>query len=311
MLKISLMKYSTIYKIIALGLICVGTFKSYSSELNCQVQVVSPKLQNNSANTEIFSSLQVEVLNFMNNTKWTQDVITDDEQIDCSILITLDNEVSSGNYEGSIQVQCVRPVYNSSYLSPVFTFKDNDFQISYQRNTALIFTPDRYSSNLTSILAFYAYLILGYDYDTYSLEGGTKYFLKAQQIVTNAGNSPYKGWKTDSDQRNRFHIIDDILQSVFKPMRKCIYNYHLKGFDKLYDNPDQGLNIIISALQEIRKVHRVRANTINQQLFFTAKMDELKNLFSEANQSQKNRFLAIVKEINAVNMNTYNKINKK
>jgi hypothetical protein len=283
---------------------------SWAHELNCQVQVVTPKLQNNSANTEIFNNLQIEVLNFMNNTKWTQEVITDDEQIDCSILITLDKEVSTGNYEGSIQIQYARPVYNSSYLSPVFTFKDTDFQISYQRNTALIFTPDRHTSNLTSILAFYAYLILGYDYDTFSLEGGTKYFLKAQQIVTNAGNTPFNGWKTDSDRRNRFHIIDNILQSVFKPLRKCTYDYHLKGFDVLYDKQDEGLNVIISALKEIRKVHRIRANTINQQLFFTAKMDELKNLFSEANQSQKTRFLGIVKEVNAVNMSTYNKINK-
>ena len=297
------------FRFVALMFFSFAAFVQYSHahELNCQVQVVAPKLQNNSANTEIFNNLEVEVLNFMNNTKWTQEVITDDEQIDCSILITLDNEVSSGNYEGSIQVQCARPVYNSSYLSPVFTFKDTDFQITYQRNTALIFTPDRFTSNLTSILA---YLILGYDYDTFSLEGGTKYFQKAQQIVTNAGNSPFNGWKTDSDRRNRFHIIDNILQSVFKPLRKCSYNYHLKGFDLLYDKQDEGLNVIISALQEIRKVHRIRANTINQQLFFTAKMDELMNLFSEANQSQKSRFLAIVKEINAVNLSTYNKINK-
>ncbi len=300
------------FRFVALMFFSFAAFVQYSHahELNCQVQVVAPKLQNNSANTEIFNNLEVEVLNFMNNTKWTQEVITADEQIDCSILITLDNEVSSGNYEGSIQVQCARPVYNSSYLSPVFTFKDTDFQITYQRNTALIFTPDRFTSNLTSILAFYAYLILGYDYDTFSLEGGTKYFQKAQQIVTNAGNSPFNGWKTDSDRRNRFHIIDNILQSVFKPLRKCSYNYHLKGFDLLYDKQDEGLNVIISALQEIRKVHRIRANTINQQLFFTAKMDELMNLFSEANQSQKSRFLAIVKEINAVNLSTYNKINK-
>ena len=304
------MNLFNIYKVLFFSTLMCYCLAATGHELNCQVQVVAPKLQNNSANTEIFNTLQQEVMNFMNNTKWSQDIVQDDEQIECSVFITLDEEVSPGNYKGSIQVQCSRPVYNSSYLSPLFTFKDTDFQISYQRNTALIFTPDRHTSNLTSILAFYAYLIIGYDYDTFSLEGGTKYFQKAQQIVTNAGNTPYSGWKTDSDRRNRFHIIDNVLQSAFKPLRKCMYNYHFKGFDELYEDKEDGINSILSALEYIRKVHRIRANTINQQLFFTAKMDELKNLFSEANQGQKSKFLNIAKEINAVNMSTYNKIGK-
>ncbi len=281
-----------------------------ANELNCQVQVVAPKLQNNSANTEIFNSLQTEIRNFMNNTKWTQDVFKDEEQIDCSMLLTIDEEPSSGNYKGSLQVQCSRPVFNSNYNSPLFTYKDQDVEISYQRNTALIFTPDRHSSNLTSILAYYAYMILGYDYDSFSLEGGTPYFLKAQQIVTNASNTAFSGWKTNSDRNNRFHLVENVLQSAFKPLRKCFYEYHRKGFDVIYDKREDAINAMIVAIEQIRKVHRVRTNTINQQLFFTAKKDELINLFKEANSTQQNRFLAVVKEVDAVNLSAYNKIQK-
>lgn len=304
------MNLSAFYRVFIAAVIVLAHLSVHAHELNCQVQVVAPKLQNNSANTEIISSLQTEVLNFMNNTKWTQDIIDDDERIDCSVLITLDEEVSAGNYKGSVQVQCSRPVYNSNYLSPLFAYKDTDFEVSYQRNTALIFTPDRHTSNLTAILAFYAYMILGYDYDTFSLEGGTPYFVKAQQIVTNASNTPFKGWKTDSDRNNRFHLVENVLQSAFKPLRKCMYNYHRKGFDAVYDKKEEGINMIVSSLEEIRKVHRVRTNTINQQLFFTAKKDELVSLFKEANPSQQNRFLAVVKEVDAVNMSSYNKIKK-
>jgi hypothetical protein len=294
--------------LIALSLLI--SCSALSSELNCQVQVVAPKLTGNSANTEIIASLQTEVLNFMNNTKWSQDVISDDERIDCSVLITLDEEVSTGNYRGSIQVQCSRPVFNSNYLSPLFKYKDVDFDISYARNTALIFTPDRHTSNLTSVLAFYAFMMLGYDYDTFALEGGTKYYLKARQIVTNASTSAARGWKTDSDRNNRFHLVENVLQSAFKPLRKCMYNYHRKGFDIVYDKKDEGINMIVSSLEEIRKVHRVRANTINQQLFFTAKVDELVNIFKEATPAQISRFKAVVKETNAVNMSSYNKVGK-
>ena len=189
------MSLQTIFRsILFIGALSIGV-QSMATELNCQVQVVAPKLTGNSANTEIIASLQTEVVNFMNNTKWTQDVFGEGERIDCSVLITLEEEVSTGNYKGSIQVQCSRPVFNSNYLSPIFKYKDIDFNISYQRNTALIFTPDRHTTNLTSVLAYYAYMIIGYDYDTFELEGGTKYFLKARQVVTNASNSAGKAGK--------------------------------------------------------------------------------------------------------------------
>lgn len=286
----------------------VGTI--VAQELNCLVQVVAPKLQNNARNTEIFENLKTSISDFINEQKWTNDVFSEEEKIDCSMLITIDEESSAGNYSGSIQVQSSRPVYNSSYKTPVFLYKDQDFQFTFERNTALIFTSDRHSNNLTSVLAYYAYIILGFDYDSFSLEGGTKYFIKAQQIVSNAQNAPEKGWKSFGSDRNRFKLVENVLQSVFKPMRKCVYNYHREGFDNLYSKQGEAVNSLLSSMEQIRKVHRIRPLSMNQQIFFTAKLDELVQLFKEANPQQKNRFMQLVRELDPSHINTYEKVQK-
>ena len=173
-----------------------------SQELNCQVQVIAPTLQSNPANQEIIESLESSIFEFINNTKWTNDNFKMEERIECSMLINIQDKISSDEFRASIQVSSSRPIYNSSYKSRLFNYNDNNLQFKYLRNTAIIFKPDNHFDNLADVLAFYVYMILGYDYDSFSLEGGTPYFNKAMQIVSNCQNAPESGWKPNESNRN-------------------------------------------------------------------------------------------------------------
>jgi hypothetical protein len=283
---------------------------SIAQELNCKVQVMSPKLQSNPANKEIFESLQTVVFEFMNNTKWTNDKFKPEERIDCTILINISDKISSDVFSGSIQIQASRPVFNSSYSSMLLNYNDNDFKINFLRNTRLVFSPDKHQNNLTSILAFYAYMILGYDYDSFSMEGGSQYFNKAQNVVSNATNAPESGWKAFEGNKNRYWLVDNALQNVFKPLRQCFYKYHRLGFDMLYDDVAKGRRAVMQGLELIEKVHKNRPGSFNVQLFFTAKADELVNLFSQAFPDEKNKAVNLLKKLDPTNATKYQKILK-
>lgn len=279
-----------------------------AQELNCVVQCISPTALTSAGDKEILSDLQKSVFEFMNNTKWTNDVFDINERIDCNIMINITEKVSSDEFKGTIQVQSSRVVYNTSYKSTILNFNDNDFHIKYLRNTVIEFTPDQHKSNLASILAYYAYMIIALDYDSFSLYGGTTHFNKAQQVVTNAANAPEPGWQAFGDDRNRYWLVSNYLNAMWNPLREAIYTYHRKGFDIMYDDMVKGRQQVIQALELIRKVHQKRQGTFNVQLFFTAKSDELVSLFSEANSSEKTQAYNLLKEIDPANLTKYNKI---
>lgn len=282
---------------------------SFSQELNCMVQVLAPSLQGNSMNTDIINSLQQSVFEFMNNTRWTGDKYATEERIDCSVLITL-NEQNSDQYSGTIQVQAFRPTFNASYRTQTFNYLDKDFEFRYLRNTAIIFNPTRHGDNLADVLAYYAYIILAYDYDSFSLEGGTPYFEKARQIVVNAQGGTEPGWKSNEDIRNRYWLVDNALQSTFKPLRKFMYDYHRKGMDNLYDNKDEGVKNMITALDEIMSVHKVRPNSMNAQIIFLAKSNEFISVFKDAFPDQKPKAYNILRQVDVNNSNRYQQIIK-
>ncbi len=281
--------------------------KLFAQELNCVVQVLAPQLQNNSANVEIINALQESVFEFMNNTKWTGDNFKIEERIDCGIIITI-NERNSDDFKGTIQVQGFRPTYNASYRSQTFNYLDKDFEFRYLRNTAVIFNPTRHGDNLAAVLAYYAYIIIGMDYDTFSLEGGTPYFRKAQDIVTNAQGAAERGWKSNEDIRNRFWLVDNALQNRFQPLRKFMYDYHRKGLDLLYDKRDEALVVMLESLENIKSVHKVSPGTMNVQILFLAKSEEFISIFKQASPTDKAKAYNLLKEVDAPNANKYQQI---
>jgi len=279
-----------------------------SQELNCQVQVIAPTLQSNPANQEIIESLESSIFEFINNTKWTNDNFKMEERIECSMLINIQDKISSDEFRASIQVSSSRPIYNSSYKSRLFNYNDNNLQFKYLRNTAIIFKPDNHFDNLADVLAFYVYMILGYDYDSFSLEGGTPYFNKAMQIVSNCQNAPESGWKPNESNRNRYWLIQNATQALFKPLRKCYYDFHLKGFDIAYSKREESLNKMFQSLKLLESIHKARPNNFNIQLFFTAKNDELVSIFAPAIPDLRMKVYNLLVKLDPGNISKYNKI---
>jgi len=297
------------YIVIIISLLAFNTLKA--QELNCQVSVINtPKLQLSATDLEILKDMENNIYEFMNTTRWTKDVFEIEERINCSVLITITGK-NNDNLTGKIQVQSTRPVFNSSYNTTVFNTIDQDFNVAYLRNTTLLFSIEQYRNNLTSILGFYAYMILGYDYDTFSFEGGEKYFENAQTISNLAKNSGDPGWAASSGKRrNRYWLVDNALQSLFKPLRNAYYVYHREGLDAMYNNPVDARKKIIEALKFVDKVQRARPGNFNVQVFMNAKGDELISIFSQAEMSEKNTAVNLLKRLDPAGSSKYQEILK-
>lgn len=277
-----------------------------AQELKCNVQVLFDEVGGTDAH--IFQTLKTGVFEFINNTKWTKDVFQDGERIECSILINIEKRLSVDQFEASIQVVSRRPVYKSSYNSVLLNQKDKEFQFNYAESDPFNYSENTFTSNLTSVLAYYVYMIIAYDYDSYSLNGGTPYFQKAQTIVTNAQNAQQTGWKAFEGTKNRYWLVDNVLSPNFAPIREAIYKYHRLGLDIMVNNKDAGKAAIIESLQLLQKVNKDRPSSFNMQVFFNAKADELVNIFSQGSTEEKIKAVNILSEINASNSNKYQKI---
>lgn len=277
-------------------LLLVSVVRVQAQELNCQVQVVSPQIQG-TTEKRIFDNLQKAVFEFMNNTKWTNDIYSIEERINCSMFINITEKLSTDEYKATIQIQSTRTIFKSSYNSVLFNHNDADFQFRYVEFQPLDFSINQHMSNLTSVLAYYAYVILAMDYDSYSLNGGTPWWQKAQTIVSNAQNAPEKGWKSSESTKNRYWLVDNMLQPIFAPLRDCIYKYHRLGFDVMYQDVEGGRAVVLQALQELEAIHNSRPLSFPMQIFFNAKSDEIVKLFSGGTQDEKTKVVPLLQKI--------------
>lgn len=278
----------------------------FAQELNCSVQVLSQQVQG--TDKRVFETLRTSIFEFMNNTKWTKDAFQNDERIECSILINVSERISTDEFRTTIQVQSRRPVFKTSYNTVLCNYNDNEFQFRYLEYQPLEFSENTSSSNLTSVLAYYAYMIIGMDYDSFSLNGGTRYFQKAQTIVNNAQNLPEKGWKAYEGNKNRYWLVENMLDPVFAPLRECVYQYHLTGLDVMAENKETGREAITRSIELLQKVHSSKPASFNMQVFFNAKADELVNIFSQAFPEEKSKVVNILNEIDPANTTKYQKI---
>lgn len=278
-----------------------------AQELNCQVTINYNQIQG-TVERQVFDQMQKVVYEFMNNTKWGKDVYSVQERLDCSILINVTSKASTEDYEGTIQVQSRRPVFKSSYYAPMFNYIDENFQFRFQQFTQLEFNLNSFQSNLTSVLAYYAYVMLAIDYDSFSPLGGTEYWQKAQQIVNNAQSASEKGWKSNESNRNRYWLVENALTPVFQGIRDCTYEYHRKGLDIMQEKPDEGRAVVLTSFDKLLKVYQLRPASFNMQLFFNAKRDEVVNIFSQGLPEEKGRVVERLMTIDPANTTTYLKI---
>ncbi len=297
-------------KYLGILFIFLASFSSSGQELNCQVSIITDaRLEITSVEKEIFEQLKQTIYDMMNTTQWTKDKFKIEERINCTIQLQINSIPTPGTYSGSLQVQSSRPAFNSSYNSTLFNFQDDDITFSYSRNAVLIYAPNQFRDNLTSILAFYAYFVIGMDYDSFSLKGGSPYFNEAQQIVSNAQSSNAPGWKSnEAGKRNRFYLVDNILHQLFEPLRECNYDYHRNGVDKLYDDKVVARKAMFDALNKLNKVVATRPNSINLLNFVQAKLVELNNLYADAEIKDKTDVVNLLKKLDPANASKYQEI---
>jgi hypothetical protein len=256
-------------------------------EFNCKVSVIAPQIQ--STPKRIWQSLETAITQLMNTRRWTNFNYAPAERIDCNFLITVNEQPAPDRFKGTMQVIYSRPVYGSDYLSPVLDILDNQVEFQFLENTQIEFAPERFISNLSSVVAFYAYFMLGVDADTYTLNGGSDFYEMAQLVVNNAQNAGEPGWKAFEEQKNRYWLLDNQQQAVFRPLREFLYNYHRKGFDVMSTDVAGGRAAIAAALEKLRPVHQVKPSSINLQVVFNAKYDELVNLYKQSEMQEKSK----------------------
>jgi hypothetical protein len=282
----------------------------HSQELNCNIQLITQQIQG--TNKQVFETMQGAIYEFMNSTPWTTHVFDVDERIECNMLFNLQEQIGDDEFRGTLQIQVRRPVYNSSFNTVLFNYIDNDLNFKYVEYQPLQFNENSHISNLTSILAFYAYIILGLDYDSFSYEGGTEFFQKAEKIVNNAQNAAQKGWKSieSPSRKNRYWLINNILNEDFSPAREFIYRYHRVGLDRMYEKLNEARAEIAEDLKLLQQVHRNKPDPFMHflQVIYDAKSDELVNIFKESFPEEKSRIFAILNEIDPANTNKYEAI---
>lgn len=285
-------------------LLMLGTFSGYAQELICQVSVNSQQIQG--SDRHIYDNMQNAMRDFVNNRKWTPYTLKVEEKIECSMLITLSERVADDEFRGTIQVQARRPAYGSSYNSVMLNLMDKDFQFKYLETSPLDFDENSHLSGLTSVLAYYAYIIIGLDFDSFEEYGGSPYFNKAQTIVNNAQNTSEKGWKAFESKKNRYWLVENLLNQSYSALRQANYQYHRKGLDMMKDNLQSGRAGVLSAIELMQKAYREKPGLYLSQLFIDAKRDEICNVFAGASVADKNKVVAMLKEIDPSHSTDYN-----
>jgi hypothetical protein len=293
------------FKIGLLVFACLACFNSLSGqELNCNVTVVTDQLT--TTDKRIYDNMREEITDFMRTTKWTEEEFLPFEKIECNLYITITERVSTDKFKATMQVQSVRPVFETSYNSTIFNFLDKDFSFEYIEFQPIEYTPSTFTNNLSSVLSFYAYMIIGLDFDTYSKQGGTKYLQKAQDIVNQAQGKDYLGWESNSTKKNnRYWLSSQYLSSSFQPLRQCMYSYHRLGMDKMAKTKEAARKVISESLQLLKDVNRDEQNSFWLQLFFTAKRDEIIKIYSDAAPAEISDLKALVNELDASNSSKY------
>ena len=249
----------------------------FSQELNCTVNVIAQQTGND--NNVVFKNLEKQLNEFINNTKWTNKSFSQQERINCSMVINV-TSYDNDFFSASLQVSSSRPIFKSTYSSPVYNYNDKDFNFQYLEFQNLVYNPTQFESNLISVLSFHVYMILGMDADSFELNGGDEYFKQAQVIANYSQQLNGQGWKLEDGLQSRFALIDNLMSPTFSEMRSAMYSYHIQGLDIMNEDTRKGKEQIVASIKELQKVHGKRPNSYLMRVFFDAKANEIMDVFS-------------------------------
>ena len=292
---------------ISIGLL-ICSICSFTQELNCNVVVNSTQVQ--TTNRQIFDNLQKSITEFMNNRRWTDMSVLPNERINCNLTIVINRMENNERFDAELTIQSVRPVFKSSYTTPLLNMRDQNFSFTYVEFAPLEFNEMSFESNLTAVLAFYAYVIIGYDSDSFSRLGGTPFFRRAESICSMAQGAAESGWKAFESSRNRYALISGLTNDAYRRFREFFYEYHRWGLDEMSGNVEKGRDRIASNLVTLREMNRQYPSNYVITSFLEAKNDELINIFSRAGEKQRTDVYNILMDVNPTQSSRYEAILK-
>jgi len=265
-------------KLLYVLIFCV-VFQIQAQELNCLVIVEAERIEN--SNSQLFDNMQNSISDYINNTKWTSNEYKPQERINCAITINIIEQPSSNEFKGNIQILASRPVFNSTYQSPIFNYKDDNLTFSYTEFQNLIYNENSFESNLVSILTFYVYTILGIDGDTFALNGGDVYHKEAEKVVNLAQQGGFSGWNRIDGNTTRYQLNENILSPAYQDFRAALYQYHLNGLDQMSEDKKEAKNNISDAIIKLNNIYNTRPNAFLLRVFMDTKSDEIVDIFSD------------------------------
>ena len=278
---------------------------SQAQELNCSVTFNTDQVA--ATNQQVFKTLKKSLTEFVNNTKWSDQTYKGIEKIECSFFFTI-TTYTADQFTGTLQVQASRPIYNSTYMSPILNINDKDVTFNYTEFQNLTFDQNSFDSNLLSIMAFYSNLIVGVDADAFALEGGSKSLENAQNIANIAQQSQIKGWSQSDKNQNRYFLINDMLSPTFVAFRKAMYEYHLNALDKMADNPKEAKESIKIALKTLSQIAETRPNAYLTRVFFDAKADEILSIYTDGPKVDVTEVINSLNRLSPTNSSKWGKI---
>jgi hypothetical protein len=294
------------HKLISLFILLFSFFSLNAQELNCMVTVNSDQI--GGSNKQVFNTLQQSLNEYINQTKWTNRIVKPEERVNCAMTIIITSR-DNNNFTATLQVQSTRPVYNSSYASPILNIKDNEFNFKYNEFDPLIYNKNSFDSNLVSSIVFYANIILGVDSDTFSKYGGETELKEAQNVMLQAQQSGLSSWQNVVGKQNRYALIDNLLSPKLKVYRDLLYNYHRNGFDNIIKSKASAQQTIETSLLTLERIFNKTVGNYLIRLFFDAKADEIVSMYSEdAKTRKKQRLIQSLRKISPNNNSKWRKL---
>ena len=299
----------TLITLLALTLALIGSLAPTTSvqaqEIKCEVRINSNKIAG--TDKSVFESLQTALYEFINNTKWTNINFKPVEKIECSMVINIQEKIDATSFRGELNLALKRPTYKATYSTPLFNYIDTQFPFSYSEGEALDFNPNVYSSNLTSTIAYYIYMFLGFEFDSFSPMGGEEFYKVASNIVSAAQSTGESGWSSN-ERRNRYVLCENMTNSSYQPLRQFLYEYHRQGLDVMSEDPAKGREAITGAIGNLESVYNQSPMCYFLQLLVETKRDEIIQIYSQGNQKEKTFVTNIMKAIDPSQATRYDAI---
>lgn len=277
-----------------------------AQEIRATISINSDKVPG--SNKQVFETMEQSLIEFVNQKQWTNKKFKQQEQIDCSFLLTILEQPSNNQFKGTLQIQSSRPIYGSTYSTPIFNYKDNEIAFSYIEFQNFQYNPNGFDSNLVSVFAYYVYMILGLDADTFSSQGGSEHYSAAENAVNQAQQSGFVGWGSTSSAPNRFNLVSDILSGTYDVYRNVMYTYHIQGLDIMTMDKAKAKRNLEKSIRSLKAIYDRRPNALLLRVFMDAKSDEIVSVFSDGPRLETNQLTDDLARISPINLSKWNTI---